>query len=147
MTYPADWNQPQPTAGREDVFAALLADDIPAKLRARNERGRITYGRTLETFNGRDAGQDAEEEVLDTLVYLRQMRLERGRLIELLFDAYCEMQTVATWRSLQVRAEIECLLGPDPDEWRWMPEAVAWDAGGSTEAMAELNSAWERVRR
>ena len=111
-------DQPLPMPGREDVFKALLTDDIPAKLRARNERGRITYGRTLETFNGRDAGQDAEEEVLDALVYLRQMRLERGRLIELLFDAYCELQTGLSAGSRQVRAEMECLLGPDPDEWR-----------------------------
>jgi hypothetical protein len=67
--------QPKPTPGREDVTEALIAH-----LRERQAKGRATYGRSLETFNGRDAGRDALEEALDLAQYLMQMRLEGAAL-------------------------------------------------------------------
>lgn len=67
--------QPMPTPGQEAVFPALIAE-----IEARNAKGRETYGRDLETFNGRDALEDAFEECLDQLVYLKQARMERDAL-------------------------------------------------------------------
>lgn len=64
--------QPMPKPGREGVFPALMAD-----IEDRNEKGRLTYGRDLETFNGRDALRDAYEEALDLAVYLKQALMER----------------------------------------------------------------------
>lgn len=66
--------QPMPvtTARSEGVFPALMED-----IEARNEKGRLTYGRDLETFNGRDALRDAYEEALDLAVYLKQALMER----------------------------------------------------------------------
>jgi len=64
--------QPMPTAGREQVFPQVIAD-----LRRREEKGIATYGRSLETHNGRDALVDAYEECLDMAVYLKQAILER----------------------------------------------------------------------
>ena len=47
---------------------------------ARSLRGFRKYGVLLQPNNGRSAHQDAEEEVLDLLMYLEQMRLEGGGL-------------------------------------------------------------------
>lgn len=65
--------QPPPTPGRANVFDALIAE-----LRAREAQGSRTYGRSLETFNGRDPLEDLMEELLDALVYLQQWRMERA---------------------------------------------------------------------
>lgn len=67
--------QPMPTPGRARVFDALIAD-----LRAREHKGIETYKTTLMTFNGRDPLQDLEEELLDALIYCRQLRMERDTL-------------------------------------------------------------------
>ena len=42
----------------------------------RTERGVAKYGHPLSTFNGRDAGQDAMEELLDFCQYQQQRILE-----------------------------------------------------------------------
>lgn len=65
-------SQPNPKQGQEDVTEALVAE-----LRERSAKGIATYGRPLETFNGRDPGQDAQEEWLDLGKYLKQVRMER----------------------------------------------------------------------
>jgi len=44
----------------------------------RRQYGIAKYGRELETNNGRDSLKDAWEEAVDLVVYLTQMRLERG---------------------------------------------------------------------
>jgi hypothetical protein len=67
--------QPQPLRGREDVTEALVA-----AIRARQAKGIATYGDTLRTHNGRDAGRDLVEELLDGAQYAMQMRLERRDL-------------------------------------------------------------------
>lgn len=64
--------QPLPTPGQQNVFDALIA-----ALRAREAQGIATYGRSLETFNGRDALRDAFEESCDQTLYLLQALLER----------------------------------------------------------------------
>lgn len=88
-----DFEQAPPieTAGSRDVFARIAGE-----FAERNAKGIETYGRTLTTFNGRDALRDAREEVLDTYVYLTQLAMEIEAkdaalrdLIDLLRDANC----------------------------------------------------------
>jgi hypothetical protein len=40
----------------------------------------VKYGKTLQTFNGRDALTDAYQESLDLCMYLRQMIEERNQM-------------------------------------------------------------------
>jgi len=75
--------QPMPvtSAQSQPVFEAVIAD-----MRARLAKGIATYGKPLETFNGRDALRDAYEEALDLAVYLKQSIMERDGLRALIFD-------------------------------------------------------------
>lgn len=60
--------QPLPTTGKAEVTPLVIADLV-----ARSEAGRAKYnGRTLKTFNGRDALVDLYQELLDASVYIRQ---------------------------------------------------------------------------
>jgi hypothetical protein len=68
---PAPGRQAVTPVARE-LFAAMLAE--------REQRGIATYGRSLETHNGRDAVQDALEECADLWQYLVQIKLERDAL-------------------------------------------------------------------
>jgi hypothetical protein len=81
-------DQDLPVAGRESVFAELRrrveqahAEEL-RRIDAREATGVKRYARSLETFNGRDAGRDLEEELLDGLAYATQLRLERNALAE-----------------------------------------------------------------
>lgn len=74
MTEPTkqrDGDQPLPTAGRECVQDALIAE-----IQARKELGIQRYGSVLMTHNGRDSLRDAREEAVDLAVYLMQVELE-----------------------------------------------------------------------
>ena len=64
--------QDPPTQGKDRVLDAVIAD-----WKKREAQGIKTYGRPLETFNGRDALWDAYEECLDLCLYLRQAIMER----------------------------------------------------------------------
>jgi hypothetical protein len=64
--------QGPPRQGVQDVTPLLIAD-----LEARAAAGLATYGRPLQTFNGRNAAQDALEEALDLAQYLKQVVLEQ----------------------------------------------------------------------
>jgi len=46
-------------------------------LRARDDKGKQTYGQELISHDGRDSLLDAYEESLDLCVYLRKMLYER----------------------------------------------------------------------
>lgn len=90
-------DQPLPTAGRECVQDALIA-----QIEERKQLGIERYGRPLETHNGRDAVQDALEEAIDLAVYLKQvelemcdLRAERDRLAAALDDQRRAKQTAA----------------------------------------------------
>ncbi len=48
------------------------------------KKGMDKYGVVLSTFNGRDAGQDAVEELVDLSVYLTQLRMEHQAYREIL---------------------------------------------------------------
>ena len=82
--------QPLPKPGGESVTDRLIE-----RLLERQKKGIATYGRSLETFNGRDAIRDLEEELLDGLQYLTQVRLEREAL---------EAKIEADWNKLLDRA-------------------------------------------
>lgn len=66
-----DRRQPLPRLGSVSVTEALIQ-----LIREREQAGIATYSRSLETFNGRDALQDALEEAIDLTQYLLQLRLE-----------------------------------------------------------------------
>lgn len=71
--------QPDPLDGRENVFP--WAKDIFALMHEEaRARGMETYGKPLQTFNGRDALKDAMEEVVDLWNYLVQLRLETAEM-------------------------------------------------------------------
>lgn len=58
---------------RKPVWELVIAD-----MDKRNQFGIEKYGTPLQAHNGRDALQDAYEEVLDLAVYLRQAIEERN---------------------------------------------------------------------
>ena len=60
---------------RKDV-AELVKQDLEARISV----GAKQYGERLHTFNGRDAIQDAYQEILDLAVYLRQWLEEQKEL-------------------------------------------------------------------
>lgn len=68
--------QPMPKVGGASVTEAIIAF-----LREREAKGIATYGRSLETFNGRDATRDLLEELIDALQYAMQWRMERSSLL------------------------------------------------------------------
>lgn len=69
-------SQPAPNAGEESV-----TDELIAHLRQRQRKGIATYGRSLQTWNGREPEADALKEALDLAQYLMQARLERRDLL------------------------------------------------------------------
>ena len=71
--------QPLPTAGEADVLQDL-ARTLPVELATRRDLGVRRYGRSLQTWNGRDVGRDLQDELLDALAYARQGQLEREDL-------------------------------------------------------------------
>lgn len=75
--------QPKPIRNYNSkaVFAELKKEfgdsDLWHYYEERNELGMKTYGKILETFNGRDCLVDALEEALDLSVYLMQYYMEQ----------------------------------------------------------------------
>lgn len=61
-----------PQAGKQSVTQELMK-----LLLAREKKGIETYGRSLETFNGRSAERDLVEELIDATQYALQIKLER----------------------------------------------------------------------
>jgi hypothetical protein len=61
-------------------------DSIHAKLDERAAIGMKTYGRPLVPFNNRDSLKDAQEELLDLLVYLEQHIMEFETLLTVFKD-------------------------------------------------------------
>jgi hypothetical protein len=51
----------------------LIFDELKKDLDARNAKGFETYGKPMETHDGRDTLQDAYEEALDMCVYLKKI--------------------------------------------------------------------------
>lgn len=68
-------SQPTPE-GKGRAVTPLVIED----LRQRDEKGQAEYGESLRAQNGRNAAQDAYEEVLDLAQYLKQVLLEREQM-------------------------------------------------------------------
>lgn len=81
-TTSASAQQPMPIDGKESV-----TDWLVEQLREHTRRGIETYGKPLQTFNGRDALWDAFEEALDLCQYLAQALMERNYMAEALKNA------------------------------------------------------------
>lgn len=93
---------PQKTPDSEDVVdnltrtltAAREGDPLIPLLEARAAEGEKTYGMRLQTHNGRDALQDAHEELLDALAYIWQAHMETAS------DRDKTSYLLAVWRDL-----------------------------------------------
>lgn len=67
-------DQPAPEHNRfESVWESVLRD-----IEDRRVHGKSKYGTELQPFNGRNALQDAYEEALDLVVYLKQRLIEES---------------------------------------------------------------------
>lgn len=78
---PATAKQPPPTGDGIDVTESIIAlpvvgDELAQDFARRSLKGRLEYGTSLKTHNGRDAVVDAYQELLDAAVYLHQAWLE-----------------------------------------------------------------------
>jgi hypothetical protein len=67
-------SQPPPKPGQDVVLFHVLQDVM-----GRAEKGLIIYGTLLETDNGRDALEDALDEAIDLVFYLKQAIMERNQ--------------------------------------------------------------------
>lgn len=65
--------QPMPRHNNEP----FVKDAVIADIEELCERRRIKYGTHLQAYNGRDALQDAYEELIDGALYLKQLIMER----------------------------------------------------------------------
>ena len=54
-------------------------DEVIKDMNARNEFGKNKYGVALKPFNGRDSLLDIYEELLDAVVYIKNLIIERGK--------------------------------------------------------------------
>lgn len=88
------------------VGGAVLADEVER----RKELGLTRYGTVLQAYNGRDALQDALEEAVDLVVYIRQALAEaaegrdevlRSRLAAAYHEAMRAGMTLAWVKSLR----------------------------------------------
>ena len=68
----ASESQPVPTKGKQIIVDIVLAD-----IRERAEAGKLKYGTYLQANNGRDPLWDLYQELIDSVMYLRQLILEK----------------------------------------------------------------------
>lgn len=71
--------QPLPMPGQRDVNDRVR-EMLPTLLASRQMKGRQTYGRPLETWNGRDASRELLDELIDAVQYAVQCQMEREDL-------------------------------------------------------------------
>lgn len=79
----ADNEEPMPSGGKRKVQLPAMIEFVKVLIQQWH-KGRTKYGHDLETFNGRDAFVDAEQELVDAWVYLYQLRLENKELRRML---------------------------------------------------------------
>lgn len=75
-------SQPMPKAVEGDVMHEVVIKALEDRLAVGIKR----YGQPLRAWNGRDAAQDAFEEVLDLSVYLAQVRVEMAEMREIITE-------------------------------------------------------------
>lgn len=64
--------QPDPIPNHHPALWDLIISDM----KGRDELGLKNYGTRLQPFNGRSAIKDVYEELLDGMVYLKQLQIE-----------------------------------------------------------------------
>lgn len=121
--------QPAPRPGYSDVFG-LAEVMLPSLLKERRERGLRTYGRPLETWNGRDAVRDALEEILDAFLYVLQEALEREDLVETMKKDSAVVKNLGEQvaRSARALVAIRELLSDTSDCDDWLDVVARIDA-------------------
>jgi hypothetical protein len=76
-SYDAAKPEPPPVNNDREAIQDLVVEDIEA----RKAMGIAKYGTPLQAFNGRDALNDAYQEALDLVMYLRQALYERAHVV------------------------------------------------------------------
>lgn len=64
--------------------ANVVEQVFPAMLKTQVEKGERKYGVRLTTFNGRNAYEDAAQELVDAFQYVTQLDMERVAMAQLL---------------------------------------------------------------
>lgn len=72
--------QKDPKTNDNEYMWDLVIKDI----NERDHNGERKYGTRLQSFNGRDASIDAYQEVLDLVVYFKQLTEEKKIIVDLL---------------------------------------------------------------
>lgn len=110
--------QPMPVEGVIDV-TPRVRERFNNDLTERERRGIETYGRSLQSHNGRDAGQDAWEELIDLAQYLEQLRIEHA-------DALVEIGDLSS-RLERLTARLAA-VERERDEWGGKAASAAAEA-------------------
>ena len=92
------------SGGSQTVLATAKAE-YDGTFEKQIAKGIEKYGVVLTTFNGRDAGNDAIEELVDLSVYLTQLRMEHQAYREILACVILEQEYTGTipqkvWESI-----------------------------------------------
>ena len=103
--------EPMPRPGHANIFD--LAREV---LEQRAKQGMETYGRPLETFNGRNPARDALEEAADQFVYLVQLCEERQFMVAWMASAYEFLAELNIGHALRAAADEHMSRGEDA--WR-----------------------------
>lgn len=77
----SDQPMPSNSPNSEPIEQRFMVDWVEAKYR-QYWKGIKTYNTPLMTHNGRDAGQDALDELVDAGRYITQLRMEKEALEE-----------------------------------------------------------------
>ncbi len=76
---PGCGKQPLPvTSNKSQAVTPAARDMYIETITAQEQKGIAKYGKSLETHNGRDAGKDAWDEMIDLSQYLTQLRMEHA---------------------------------------------------------------------
>jgi hypothetical protein len=133
--------QQLPTAGKTSVTDSLIGwlsarpetERLVALLRERQKKGIETYGRSLETFNGRDVHRDLREELVDALQYEEQRRLEHAALLSRLRVALA---------ALRAAEDVHQLVGAGPEHEELVHEAHALESRLRRKALSGEPADW-----
>jgi hypothetical protein len=102
-------DQALPTPGAQSVFA-----EVRRRLDEREAIGIKRYGVSLQTFNGRDAFRDLEDELLDGLNYATQARMEHRAVVTALVALAGYYRTGLPTPAVTAAVELAEKLEPSP---------------------------------
>ena len=108
----ADTPEPMPTGEGERVIDRGVLD-----LKARDIVGKIKYGTSLKTNNGRNSLMDAYQESLDMCMYLKQRLMEETKTIRY-WQKECHDNAVnhGWWEQKRPIPELLCLIHSEVSE-------------------------------